>query len=158
MENDNLKIDLKKKLSSITKAIDQFKTATKSITEKTTKLTEVLGVVKEKTKAISTTTGEIKTISETTNILSVNASIEAARAGEAGKGFSVVAQEMYSLANTTKGASEQVFLLLKELIKKVDTISEEIIDLTNLHKEQNEIINKIISNVEDIEKEAEIDK
>ncbi len=158
MENDNLKIDLKKKLSSITKEIDQFKTATKSITEKTTKLTEVLGVVKEKTKAISTTTGEIKTISETTNILSVNASIEAARAGEAGKGFSVVAQEMYSLANTTKGASEQVFLLLKELIKKVDTISEEIIDLTNLHKEQNEIINKIISNVEDIEKEAEIDK
>lgn len=156
MENSDLRIDLKKELTSITREVEQFKNATKSITEKTNTLTEVLGTVKEKTKAISTTTGEIKTISETTNILSVNASIEAARAGEAGKGFSVVAQEMYSLANTTKSASEQVFLLLKELVKKVDTISEEIIDLTNLHKEQNEIIDKIISNVEAIEKETNI--
>lgn len=139
--------DYKKELKTIAKETKKFKDTSEGIAEKASKLTDVLTTVKEKAKAISNTTSEIKSISDTTNILSVNASIEAARAGEAGKGFSVVAQEMYTLANTTKGASEQVFVLLKELIRKVDLISEELVGLHALHSEQGQIIETIMASV-----------
>ncbi|MFV3129130.1 PAS domain S-box protein [Niveispirillum sp. KHB5.9] len=42
------------------------------------------------------------------NLLALNASIEAARAGEAGKGFAVVAQEVKSLANQARAATDRI--------------------------------------------------
>jgi len=50
----------------------------------------------------------INTIAGQINLLSLNATIEAARAGEAGRGFAVVANEVKSLANQAKSATEEI--------------------------------------------------
>ena len=53
-------------------------------------------------------TNEILSITNQTNLLSLNASIEAARAGEAGRGFAVVAGEISHLADNSRETANNI--------------------------------------------------
>ncbi|NLL77102.1 MAG: methyl-accepting chemotaxis protein [Clostridiales bacterium] len=61
-----------------------------------------------KVEQINELTKAILGISESTNLLALNASIEAARAGQAGKGFSVVAEEIRKLAENSKNTAGEI--------------------------------------------------
>jgi len=65
----------------------------------------------------------INDITETTNILALNASIQAARAGSAGKAFAVVASEIRKHAAVTKDSLEKTGERLEALIHDVRELS-----------------------------------
>lgn len=77
-------------------------------TEITDKVSESIASLKKESEIINSFVDTITSISEQTNLLSLNASIEAARAGEAGKGFAVVAEEIRKLADDSAKAAGQI--------------------------------------------------
>tara|TARA_Y100000766_G_scaffold281848_2_gene294075 strand:+ start:353 stop:1444 length:1092 start_codon:yes stop_codon:yes gene_type:complete len=65
----------------------------------------------------------IQDISKQTSLLALNAAIEAARAGEVGRGFAVVADEVRSLAEKAQHASENIEVLVTQVMEKSQTLS-----------------------------------
>lgn len=82
----------------------------------------------EKSKAVETIsklTDNIISITNQTNLLSLNASIEAARAGEAGRGFAVVADEIGKLAANSAEAAAEIQQVSQEVIASVNELAAE---------------------------------
>lgn len=83
-------------------------------------------ILQENSKKINIITDTIKSITNKTNLLALNASIEAARAGEAGKGFVVVANEVKKLAEQSTTSAEEIEKVIKENISDIDKVIKKI--------------------------------
>ncbi len=86
-------------------AIDRIQTAMGGIHESTSRIGEIVGLIRE--------------ISDQTNLLALNASIEAARAGDQGRGFAVVASEISRLADRTLRSVKEIDRLIADLRTQV---------------------------------------
>lgn len=99
----------------------------------------------------------ITSISQQTNLLSLNASIEAARAGEHGRGFAVVAEEVRNLSEQSKVSAESIKAIIESLQVKTEDSVDAVAKLKEVNKEQNKsfkdtynVFNRLNSEIKDL--------
>ncbi len=92
--------------------------------------------VTDEIKKMDDITGYIKSVSETSNLLGLNAAIEAARAGDAGRGFAVVAEEIRKLAISSQESSVEILKTLNALRADINIMIEGVSGFTGISKDQ----------------------
>lgn len=126
--------DLKQTMDQLTKELGSSVNATVTITtstgttaEKIVQTQSRMQLLKDSMQNISDMSieiekiiGEIDSIAQQTNMLSLNASIEAARAGDMGKGFAVVAKQVGELAARSAQAAKETNELIMNSISAVE--------------------------------------
>lgn len=110
-------------------------------------------VTNQSAMQIRTVTEIITGISNQTNVLALNASIEAARAGELGKGFALVAEEIRTLADQSRGSSEQIKTIVNELIENSNVSVETTQKVSEAFEKQTEKISQTEGIFESLNKE-----
>lgn len=88
----------------VSENIDGTEAMTREIQTSSAHLQQLVGQVRDIGKVLEV----IRSVSEQTNLLALNAAIEAARAGEAGRGFAVVADEVRTLAYRTQQSTQEI--------------------------------------------------
>ena len=118
------------------RAIDRLGEGSALIQSSLGQITELLELVETLTQHVTgfaaamaqvrSSAHEIDQIAETTNILALNATIEAMRAGDAGRTFAVVANEVKSLASSTRRATEEIGRTIDTLGREADEVISKI--------------------------------
>lgn len=141
--------DINNAVEEITAGSNENSCSLTDISESVQNLLQIASDLRSKIDAItisiknySNVAEEIESISEQTNLLSLNASIEAARAGDAGLGFTVVSNEIKKLTEQSQKAVQSTKndeLELSRCLEDIINISRELEEKTNIANE--EVIN-----------------
>lgn len=117
--------------------------AIKDLIDKTARSRESIAIVREamqqnneQAQKIEATSQKINDIADQTNLLSLNAAIEAARAGDAGRGFAVVAEEIRGLAEETNSLTNEIGVIIQELLQKTADATQNMENMEKIFEEQ----------------------
>jgi methyl-accepting chemotaxis protein len=130
IENSKCMIEASKNVKTSTEdgthIVEDLKETFKESFTANKQLEQQILVLADNSNKIGAITDTIKTITEQTSLLALNASIEAARAGESGRGFAVVADEVRKLAEQSAESAGAINKVIADIKKSVDSVLERI--------------------------------
>ena len=137
---------VKESISSVEEILKMIDELNEVAEESATRIKEL----EKLSKDIEQFAGVISSISNRTNIRSLNACIEAARAGEHGRGFAVVASEVRNLAaqsaKSSKEITDTITMVQQSVGKTVDSMKN-IYEHSNQQKEKADEIGNVLNKV-----------
>ena len=139
---------VKESMSSVEEILGMIESMNKVVEESSAKIKELEAL----SKKIEEFAAVISSISNRTNILSLNASIEAARAGEHGRGFAVVASEVRNLDAQSAKSSKEITDTINKVQTSVDetvTAMKNIYDNSSKQKEKADDVGNVLKKVID---------
>lgn len=127
--------------------IDHIKELTEYV-KRTTKITQDtvyhIDQLQIASQQIMDIVSAIRSISDQTNLLSLNASIEAARAGDAGRGFTVVAEEIRKLSLESENAVSEISRIITDIQGKMEITSNSVSEAGNIVISQESKLNETV--------------
>lgn len=130
--------------------LNNLQTINSEVSESMKLTTDIAQKLSVAVQEIGVTLNLISDISNSTNLLALNASIEAARAGEAGRGFSVVATEVGNLANSTQQSLTEVKTVIERVQNNVKEINVQVNENSSKLDTQNEYFADVFRSMQDM--------
>ncbi|WP_232364486.1 methyl-accepting chemotaxis protein [Salinimonas lutimaris] len=107
--------NVREQVSQGSKAVATTVAEIRSLNDNIQRVSDEAASLAGQTEQIGSVLDVIRSISEQTNLLALNAAIEAARAGEQGRGFAVVADEVRTLASRTAQSTDEIQGMIERL-------------------------------------------
>lgn len=139
---------VKESIGSVEEILNMIETLNHVVEESSAKIKALEGLSSQ----IEEFASVIASISNRTNILSLNASIEAARAGEHGRGFAVVASEVRNLAEQSSKSSKEISGTISQVqssVKETVTSMNSIFENATKQKEKADQVGNVLKKVVD---------
>ncbi|MBA5850185.1 chemotaxis protein [Clostridium sp. cel8] len=118
----NMVNELKTMSSELAASSQELAGSTEELSSNAQSMTNLINETKSGIESMDEILNYINSISNTTNLLGLNAAIESARAGEYGRGFSVVSKEIRKLALNSKDSANQINETLNKQKENINSI------------------------------------
>ncbi|MBA5850181.1 chemotaxis protein [Clostridium sp. cel8] len=128
--------ELKDMSSELAASSQELASYTEELSSSAQNMTDLINETKDGIENMDEIIKYINSISNTTNLLGLNAAIESARAGEYGKGFSVVSNEIRKLALSSKNSANQINNTLNNQKDNINSIINFIRDYSSATEAQ----------------------
>lgn len=112
--------DVQTQITKGASQVNETHLAANSLEDNMQKVTEAMNMTVDKVQQIEKLSRVVHDVANQTNMLALNAAVEASQAGEDGAGFSVIASEIKTLAEQTKGSSIEIRQIIEQLVSSAN--------------------------------------